>query len=242
MNNNADDKSNRKPLNVDRDAPGVPRKPGGTSDPHTYEELAKASQKEGGFLSRLGSSFQEMLQTSRGSERPAESAAEAPDAGPLGADDLAMRRAKNVTPKRMIVPEGVIIGGPMTSSAETEISGRVDGDVTVDGRLFLGPTALISGNVRAVMCKVEGLIEGKLECSQEIELSQSGRLNADAVAGKKITVAGHVRGSVSTGGILRLVASGRVEGNIYAKQLVIEEGAVFNGSCSMRAPAQRSEK
>ena len=142
----------------------------------------------------------------------------------------------------MIVPEGVIIGGPMTSGAETEIGGRVDGDVTVDGRLFIGSTALISGNVRAVSCRVEGLVEGKVECSQELELGSTGRLNADVVSGKRVTLAGQVYGNVSTGGMLRLVSTGRIEGNIHARQLVIEEGAVFNGVCVMRTPAQRSEK
>ena len=143
----------------------------------------------------------------------------------------------------MIIPEGVVISGSVSSGAETEISGRVDGDVTVEGRLYLGPTALISGNVRATACKVEGLVEGKMECSQEIELGRTGRLNADAMAGKKATVAGQVFGNVATGGMLHLVATGRIEGNIQTRQLVMEEGSVFNGRCGMRAPAQqRSDK
>jgi len=225
----------RKPLNLDADHPSE------AGAPHTFEEMSKASQKASLFH-RLGSSFSEMLQTSRGSERPPEPATEAPNNIPVSADDLAIRRAKAVGPKRMIVPEGVIIGGPMTSGAETEIGGRVDGDVTVDGRLFLGSTALISGNVRAVSCRVEGLVEGKVECSQELELGPTGRLNADVVSGKRVTLAGQVYGNVSTGGMLRLVSTGRIEGNIHARQLVIEEGAVFNGVCVMRTPAQRSEK
>ena len=225
----------RKPLILDADHPSE------TGDPHTFDEMSKASQK-GTLFQRLGSSFSEMLQTSRGSERAPEPEMAAPSNIPVSADDLAIRRAKAVGPKRMIVPEGVIIGGSMTSGAETEIGGRVDGDVTVDGRLFLASTALISGNVRAVACRVEGLVEGKVECSQELEVGSTGRLNADIIAGKRIILAGQVRGNVSTAGMLRLVSTGRIEGNIHAKQLIIEEGAVFNGSCIMRTPAQRSDK
>ena len=145
-------------------------------------------------------------------------------------------------PRRMLIPEGVIIGGPITSSVETEIGGRVDGDVTVEGRLFLSNTAVISGNVRAVICRIEGLVEGKVDCSQEVDLGPTGRLNADVISGKQVTIAGQVKGSVSTQGMLRLVSTGKVEGNIHTKQVVIEEGAVFNGSCIMRTPGTPGQK
>ncbi len=195
------------------------------------------------FFQRLGASFQDKIQTSRGGmDRPADFLDETPvaEAPPASAEDLAARRAKTGGLRRMVVPEGVVIGGSITSNAETEISGRVDGDVTVDGRLFLGETAVISGNIRAVMCRIEGRVEGKLECSQEIDLGRTGRLNSDAAAGKKITVAGQVFGNLATGGMLQLVTSGRIEGNIHTRQLVIEEGATFNGSCRMRKPPQRN--
>ena len=225
-----------KPSVSDSDAPSNPNDP-----------LAGQASKKGSFFQR----FQDMLETNRGTEREAEPASHIPETASAAADDLALRRAKAAPPagspavssRRMIIPEGVVISGSVSSGAETEISGRVDGDVTVEGRLYLGPTALISGNVRATACKVEGLVEGKMECSQEIELGRTGRLNADAMAGKKATVAGQVFGNVATGGMLHLVATGRIEGNVQTRQLVMEEGSVFNGRCGMRAPApQRSDK
>jgi cytoskeletal protein CcmA (bactofilin family) len=235
MNQDIEEKARRKPLALDADDPGD------LNRNDTYEDLAQASHR-GGILHRINTAFHEMLQTSRGIERPGEITLETTEQPKVSADDLAIRRAKTVSPHHMIVPEGVIISGSLTSGAETEICGRVDGDVIVDGRLYLGATALISGNVRAASCKVEGLVEGRMECSQEIELGRTGRLNADAVAGKKISVAGQVFGNVATGGILRLVATGRIEGNIQARQLVIEEGSLFNGECAMRPPAKRNGK
>ena len=232
---NKDDKIPRKPpLKLDMDAAAKP----GRLD--TFDELERAGKK-GTIFQRFNAAFQEKLQTSRGSERTHESVPELLEDSKLSADDLAIRRAKNVGPQRMVVPEGVIISGSMSSGAETEISGRVEGDVLVEGRLFLGPTALISGNVRAVSCKVDGLVEGRMECSQEIELGRTGRLNADAIAGKKISAAGQIKGNVITGGVLRLAATGRIEGDIQVRQLVMEEGATFNGKCTMSLPGQRSE-
>jgi cytoskeletal protein CcmA (bactofilin family) len=213
-----------------------------TSAPDSYEDLAEASSSKGGLLGRMNQAFQDALQTNRGAGNERAPAFESRGEPNVTADDLAIRRAKNIKPRRMIIPEGVIIDGSMTSGSETEISGRIEGDVTVDGRLYLGRSALISGNVRAANCKVEGLVEGKMECSEELELGPTGRLNADVLAGKRTNIAGQVFGNVTTGGMLRLQASAKVTGDIRARRMVIEEGATFNGKCMMRPPGQRGEK
>ena len=224
-------KGKRKPVKPDPKAPA----------PDTYEALQDATSRQGLF-GRVNQRFQDVLQTSRGPNRRVEPRTEGEGDPYVSADDLAIRRARNVSLQRMIIPEGVIIDGSMTSGSETEIAGRVDGDVTVDGNLNLGATSLISGNVRAATCQVEGLVEGRMECSEDLMLGQNGRLNADCMAGKRLTIAGQVFGNVSCSGILRLESSAQVTGNIRARTIVIEEGAMFNGGCAMRAPSQRSEK
>lgn len=227
------DRPQRKGLDLDSDTPAAP------DEPDSFEEMQKASRR-GGFVRKAGTAFHDFLVSSRGAgERARDPSVEAAGSPSTTADDLAIRRAKSVSTQRMIVPEGVIIEGSMTSGSETEISGRVDGDVTVEGRLHLGASALISGNVRASSCKVEGLVEGKMECSQDLEVGRTGRLNADALAGKQVMVAGQIFGNVSCGGRARLASTSKVQGNIHTRRLVIEEGAVFNGSCAMRTPAQR---
>ena len=189
-----------------------------------------------GLFGRLGASFQEAVQNSRGTDQPRPDLA-LDDGRTL--DDLTLRRAKDASPKRMVIPEGVVITGSVSSSTETEICGRVNGDVTVEGRLYLGPSGVVTGNVRAGSCKLEGLVEGKMECSQELELTRTGRLNSDTAAGRKVTVAGQIYGAVTTAGAVRIVNSGKIEGNVQAKQIFIEEGAKFNGRCTMRAAADR---
>lgn len=205
-----------------------------------YEEMERAAKK--GFFGRFNAKFNEALQTGRGTDRVRDPVAEMAQQPEATADDIAMRRARNVKPTRMVIPEGVIIEGSVTGGTDTEISGRVDGDVTVDGRLYLGPSALVSGNVRAQACKVEGLVEGKVECSDLLELGETGRLNADVVAGKRINLAGQVYGNVATPGLLHLAASGKVHGDCRVRNLVMEEGAELNGACVMRAPAQKNEQ
>lgn len=205
----------------------------------TYEELADETGKRGGLFGRMNQKFQDALQDSRGTSRRPDVRQEGAGNPYVTADDIALRRARNTTPQRMIIPDGVIIDGSLTSGSETEIAGRIDGDVTVDGVLTLGPTALISGNVRTRRCQVDGMVDGRMECSEELSLGENGRLNADCVAGKRISVAGQIFGNIQCSGILHILATAQVDGNIKARRLIIEEGAVVNGSCTMRAPSER---
>jgi cytoskeletal protein CcmA (bactofilin family) len=220
----------------------APAKANPADAPDTYEALEAATRSDSGLFGRMNARFQEALQNNRGTGQQRSAAEEAGDDPRVTADDIAIRRARTVKPQRMIVPEGVIIDGSMTSGSETEISGRVEGDVTVEGRLYLSPSALITGNVRATTCKVEGLVEGRMECSDQIELGKSGRLNADALAGRAILLEGQVYGNIKCGGRLQIGPSARVVGDIRTKKIVIEEGAMFNGACTMQTPAQRGQK
>lgn len=205
----------------------------------TYAALDHAAQKQS-FFSRFNTAFTDVLQTSRGQNRRPEPLPEfGTEEPPATADDIALRRARNVRgPQRMVVPEGVIISGSLSGSSETEIAGRVDGDVHIEGNLFLGQTALISGSVRATSCRVEGLVEGKVECTSDLEITTTGRLNADAIAAKRISVAGQVLGNVVTGGLLKLEKTAKVTGDVRARRFVMDEGAILNGACIMRAQNQ----
>lgn len=203
----------------------------------SYDEMQKAGRR--GIFGKFNARLNDALQSSRGAERPRAPVAETAGRPDVTADDLAIRRARGVKTQRMFIPEGVIIEGNVSGGTDTEISGRVDGNVTVEGRLFLGPSALVSGNVRAGACKVEGLVEGKVECDDFLELGESGRLNADVVAGKRINLAGQVYGNVTTPGVLHLAGTSTVHGDIRVRNLVMDDGATLNGACIMRAPAQR---
>lgn len=229
------DPPRKKPLKLDFDELSDP------NAPDTFKDLEDAA-KQGGILGRFSTALHGMIQTSRGGENIREPALEAGDDPRVTADDLAIRRAKHVNVKRMVVPEGVIIEGSMTSGAETEIAGRIEGNVTVEGRLHLAASALVSGNIRATTCTIEGLVEGKVECTRELQLGQSGRLNADVLVGKRAEIAGQVFGNISSGGALHLLPSAKINGDIRTKTLLMDQGAALNGTCSMRPRQKREEQ
>jgi cytoskeletal protein CcmA (bactofilin family) len=200
------------------------------------------------LFQRFGARFQEAVETSRGAgeddldepvaqpvaARPAPAAPARPVEEPVSPRSVRPEPARMTMAAKTVIPEGVVISGSLTSSSDTEVSGKIEGDVVVEGRLHLGTSALISGNVKATLCRVDGMVDGKVECTQDLEIGETGRLTADAIASRNIVLAGQVTGHVSTGGQLRLLPTARIAGDIRAKSIVIEEGAFFNGKCIMR--------
>jgi cytoskeletal protein CcmA (bactofilin family) len=129
----------------------------------------------------------------------------------------------------------------MNGGAESEIGGRIEGDLNVDGALFLLKTAVVTGNVRAGSCQMDGLVEGGVEVSNDLAIGKTGRLNANVVAGRNVDIAGQVHGNVSTPGRLKLAAGSVVNGDVHVRVLNMEEGAALNGVCTMRAPEPKSD-
>ncbi len=193
----------------------------------------KAATSGGGLLGRFGAKLQDAVQQGRAEDtvrRPADNLARE---AAIPADDMAVRQGQSVVAQRMIVPEGVVIEGTLSSGSDTQIAGRIDGDVRVDARLALEPAAVIKGRVRAASCSVRGKVLGDIESQQDLTICETGVINADAIAGKDMVIAGEITGNVKCGGRLRLTPTGRLTGNIRARTFVLEEGAQFNGACNM---------
>ncbi len=196
-----------------------------------------ANKKGGSLFGRFGAKLNDAVQQGRADDpirRPADNLAKE---AAIPADDMAVRQGQSVvTTQRMIVPDGVVIEGAMSSGSDTQIAGRVDGDVRVDARLALEQSAIVKGKVRAASCSVRGKVMGDVESQQDLTIGETGVVNADAIAGKDMVIAGEINGNVKCGGRLRLTPTGRLTGNIRARTIVLEEGAQFNGACNMTKP------
>lgn len=199
-------------------------------------------KKKTSLFGKFNKSIQEAIEDGRGEEALRQSVTEVPKTPVAPSDDIAVRSAKAQTTERMTVPDGVVIGGTLTSSSETQISGRVEGDVTVEAPLAISSTALVTGQVRAATCTLQGRVDGNLECTNELVIGQSGNLRADAMSGKDMTIAGKMKGNVQCGGVLRLMKTAKLRGNIHARSIIFDEGATFNGKCSMSRPNQGKPK
>src|SRR5215472_8191259 len=98
----------------------------------------------------------------------------------------------------------------------------------ITGQLMFEGPAMIDGNV-----------EGEIHCHGKLIIGQNADIKAK-ISGQIITIQGHVEGNV-TADELELTAPARLCGDIITRRLIINEGAVFDGDCSMRVARQNSE-
>jgi cytoskeletal protein CcmA (bactofilin family) len=99
---------------------------------------------------------------------------------------------------------------------------------------IIGPGIHINGDISGdENLVIEGRVDGKIRLGlHQIEIGQSGRVNADITA-KVIKIAGEVRGDITGTEKVIILRSGNVHGNIVAPRMTLEDGAIFKGSIDM---------
>ena len=76
----------------------------------------------------------------------------------------------------------VVVRGHVTSSEDTTIAGRVEGDIEVrDNVLVSAPGAHVEGNSVALTVVVNGRITGDIEAMGNIEIGATGAVYGDIV-------------------------------------------------------------
>ena len=86
-----------------------------------------------------------------------------------------------------------------------------------------------SGNIR-----IEGRINGSIKSKSKIALGHSSHVEGNITA-QNADIEGGVKGKIDISEVLILKATAVVHGDISTSKLVVEPGAVFNGSCKMGA-------
>lgn len=86
-----------------------------------------------------------------------------------------------------------------------------------------------SGNIR-----IEGRIIGNIKSKSKIALGHSSHVEGNVIA-QNADIEGQVRGKIEITDMLVLKATATVHGDIATGKLVVEPGAVFNGTCKMGA-------
>jgi cytoskeletal protein CcmA (bactofilin family) len=80
---------------------------------------------------------------------------------------------------------------------------------------------------------IEGTVKGTVQVREAtLTVSEPGRIEAD-VHGVQVLVHGSLKGSITASKRIELGPTARVEGNLSADQVVIADGARFDGKIDM---------
>ena len=82
--------------------------------------------------------------------------------------------------------------------------------------------------------RIDGTINGNCSCEKKLILSADGRVKGNITA-QSVIISGRVDGDIVVTGKMEILATGKIAGNITAASLVIDEGACFDGRCTMTA-------
>lgn len=83
-----------------------------------------------------------------------------------------------------------------------------------------------------VNLRINGRFEGTLDVKGALTIGSSAMVMADIV-GDNVMIGGRVRGKIIAKETLALLSTAIVEGEIFPAKLNVEEGAIFDGKCSM---------
>ena len=103
------------------------------------------------------------------------------------------------------------------------------------GLMFNALTAgsKIVGNITADSdFRVDGLIDGDLNCTGKVVIGEAGK-SKGTVSCANAEIMGLMEGKINCSQQLSLRTSGKIVGDVHTKTLIVEPGAMFNGTCSM---------
>lgn len=102
---------------------------------------------------------------------------------------------------------------------------------------ILDVNATMQGNMifsDPVNLHINGRFDGNLTTKGSLTIGEQALVTADII-GERINIAGKMKGTIRATKVVMLIATAEVNADIEAPQIIIEEGAVFNGRCQMPA-------
>lgn len=102
---------------------------------------------------------------------------------------------------------------------------------------FLAEGTEIKGEIRfRDVLRVDGKISGKIESEGELVVGENGEIDAEVQVGT-LSVSGKVAGTMKVREKVEIHSKGRISGDLMVEKpnLVIHEGAVFEGDINMNA-------
>jgi cytoskeletal protein CcmA (bactofilin family) len=86
--------------------------------------------------------------------------------------------------------------------------------------------------------RIDGAVDGDIQCHGTLTIGEGAEVRAK-IWGQVVVILGKVEGNVTANEKVELTAPARLIGNIDTPRLIIAEGVVFEGDCSMGVAKQK---
>jgi len=130
-----------------------------------------------------------------------------------------------------IISKGTTIDGNISAKGSMEIQGNVTGDVECLGKLTV--TGKVTGNLTAAEVYVNTeRLEGAISSQSSVKIGL-GTVLIGNITGTSAVIAGAVKGDIDINGPVVIDSTAVIKGNIKAKSMQINNGAIIDGYCSL---------
>ena len=86
--------------------------------------------------------------------------------------------------------------------------------------------------------RIDGRVDGEIQCQGKLTIGEGAEVRAK-ISAQTVVIRGRVEGNVTAKEKVELLAPARLYGNIDSPGLIITEGVVFDGDCSMGMAKQK---
>ncbi len=130
-----------------------------------------------------------------------------------------------------VITKGTTINGSIVSDCSLNIMGTINGDIECIGKLTI--TGNVSGNSVASDVYVNSKrLDGNIDAEGTVKIGLGTVVVGDIKAGTAV-VAGAVKGELDIKGPVVFDSTAIIKGNVKAKSVQMNNGAVLEGFCSL---------
>lgn len=161
---------------------------------------------------------------------------ETPNASTIESNDIREEARQQMDEEKSngtvtVITKGTIINGGISSDASLEVMGTITGDVECLGKLSI--IGKVSGNAIASEIFVNtSRMEGNLSSEGTVKIGVGTVVIGDIISSSAV-IAGAVKGDIDVNGPVVVDSTAIVQGNIKAKSIQVNNGAVVDGYCSL---------
>lgn len=120
-----------------------------------------------------------------------------------------------------LIGNGTQLAGDIRSNGDFRIDGTLKGTIIVKGKLVVGPTGSIEGEIDCQNADISGEIRGKISVTELLSLKATARLNGDIITAKiAIEPDASFTGTCSMGGVVKNIQANNEPSRSEAKAAV----------------------
>ena len=130
-----------------------------------------------------------------------------------------------------VITKGTTINGSIISDCSLDVMGTINGDIECLGKLTI--SGKVTGNAMAAEVYVNtDRLEGNITSEGSVKIGLGTVIIGDIVATSGV-IAGAVKGEIDVKGPVVIDSTAIIKGNVKAKSVQMNNGAVLEGFCSL---------